>query len=414
MSSLPLEGIRVIDATMFWAGPYLTNLLGNLGAEVIKVEAVQRLDGWRSAGLGRYSSEKKFWEWSPLWNQSNTDKLGITLDLARPEGAAIFKELVKIGDIVAENFTPRVMSNFGLDYPALKEVNPGLIMISLPTYGSTGPLKEFVGFGYSIEQMAGISYLTGFPDGLPRTNANGLTDPTAGVNGMIAVLFALLFRQETGQGQYIDLAQVEALTCLIGSAVVDYSMNERVQMRLGNRNPLMAPHGCYRCKGDDLWVAIAVSSDEEWHQLCHTIGDLPWTREGRFASCAGRLEHQDELDKLVEEWTLKHDHYDVMNTLQGAEIAAGATLTSAELMTDPHLVHRGIFQTIDRAIVGSHSHLIPSAAERLSDSPREIRRPAPLLGEHNEYVLGTLLGKSSEEIRSLAAEHIIGDAPLGR
>ncbi len=251
MSRLPLEGIRVTDVTNSWAGPYATNLLANLGAETIKVESIQYLDTWRVGGTAASTGEER-WERSPLWNSVNVDKLGITLDLTRSRGVELFKQLVKTSDIVAENYTPRVMKNFGLDYSVLKEVNPKIIMISLPAHGSTGPWKEYPGFAASIEQMAGLPQLTGYPDGPPKMSGAGFTDAVSGVNGMMAIMFALLSRQMTGRGQYIDLSQVEAVTCLIGDAIVDYTMNKRIQSRRGNSHPSMAPHGYYRCKGDDL------------------------------------------------------------------------------------------------------------------------------------------------------------------
>jgi len=411
MSALPLEGIRVTDLTQVWSGPYVTNLLANLGAEVIKIEAIQRLDPWR--GGGAQMDEERYWERSPLWNSVNFDKLGITLNLSQPRGVEIFKKLVKISDVVAENYTPRVMKNFGLDYPVLREANPRIIMISLPGHGSSGPWKDYVGFAFSIEQMAGIPQLTGYPDGPPEMTGTAFSDTIVGVNGLTAVILALLFRRMTGKGQYIDLSQIEATTCLIGDAIIDYTINNRVQPRRGNRHPFMAPHGYYRCKGDDRWVGIAVSSDEEWQRFGKAIGEPPWTKEDRFAACLSRWHNQDELDRLIEGWTIKLDHHEVMNTLQPAGVAAGAVLTSAELLIDPHLKERGTFQMVDRAVVGAHYYPIPTAPMKLSRSPVRIRRPAPLVGEHNDYVLGELLGMSKVEIQSLVDEQIIGTTPLG-
>jgi crotonobetainyl-CoA:carnitine CoA-transferase CaiB-like acyl-CoA transferase len=382
-----------------------------MGAEVIKVESIQRLDVLR----GSYAEAERggeFWERSPLWTPINYDKLDVTLNLNHPKGVEIFKRLVKISDIVAENYTPRVMKNFGLDYPVLKEVNPRIIMISLPAHGMTGPWKDYPGFAQSIEQMSGIPQLTGYPDGLPKMSGADLSDPIAGLNGMGAVLIALLYRQMTGKGQYIDLSQTEATTCMIGDAIVDYTMNKRCQPRRGNRHPFMAPHGFYRCKGDDLWVGIAVSSDEEWSQLCEVMGNPAWCKDEKFGDSLSRWHNQDELDKLIEEWTSQHDHYEVMNTLQKVGIAAGAVLTSAEFLSDPHLQERGTFQVVDRAVVGPHPYSVASAPMRLSKSVTAIRRPAPLLGEHNDYVLGEILGMSKEEIQNLVDEQIIGTAPL--
>ncbi len=413
MSRLPLDGIRVIDLTQVWSGSYTTNQLANMGAEVIKIEAIQRLDPWRGGAVGA-DPPPTSWERSPVWNAVNTDKLGITLDLTRPKGAEIFKRLVKIGDVVAENYTPRVMANFGLDYPELKKLNPKIIMISMPAQGSTGPWKEFPGFAASVEQMSGIPQLTGYPDGPPRMTDHIFSDAVVGANGEMAVLMALLCRQMTGKGQYIDLSQVESVTCFIGDAIVDYSMNKRVQPRRGNRHPYMAPHGCYCCKGDDMWVSIAVSSDEEWGQFCKVIGDPPWTTDERFSDSLSRWHNQDELDKLIEEWTIQHDHYEVMNTLQKAGVAAGVVPTCVELLSDPHLKERGVYQETDRAIVGTHAYPVPSTATKLSKSPITIRRPAPLLGEHNDYVYRELLGMSTQEIKGLVDDRITGTEPLVR
>lgn len=412
MSKLPLEGIRVTDTTNSWAGPYAMNLLANLGAEVIKIEAIQRLDIWRGGSAARPGLPDAFWERSPTFNSANTDKLGITLNLRQPKGVEIFKRLVKISDIVTENFSPRVMKNFGLDYPVLKEVNPAIIMISLPAHGATGPYRDFVGYAFSIEQMAGLPQLHGFPNELPKMTTGGFSDPGAGLHGMMAVMFALLYRQMTGKGQYIDLSQIEAMTCLIGDAIVDYTMNKRVQLRRGNRHPSMSPHGYYRCKGDDLWVSIAVSSDADWQRFAEAIGNPPWTRADRFMDSFGRWQNADELDRLVEEWTIRYDRYQVTDTLQMAGVAAGPVLIGAELLSDPGIKERGTFQMVERAIVGRHPYAIPTAPMRFSKVPVKIRRPAPLVGEHNDYVFGELLGMSKEEIQSLADEQIIGSAPL--
>ncbi len=407
---LPFEGIRVVDASMVWAGPYMTNILANMGAEVIKVEAIQHVDSWRVAGVARNLDH--FWEQSPSFNAVNLNKLGITLDLHRPQGVELFRRLVKLSDIVTENYTPRVMKSFGLDYAALREINPGIIMISMPAHGMTGPWSEHPGYAQSIEQMSGIAQITGRPDGPPQITGWALTDPTAGLYGVSAVMLALLYRQATGEGQYIDLAQTEALTCMMGDAIMDYTMNQRVTPRQGNRHPYMAPHGCYRCRGEDTWMTIAVATDEEWHSLVETIGSPAWATEERFATTLSRWQNQDELDTLVEEWTIRQGHLQAMEVLQKAGVPAGAVLNGCELLADPHLQERRTFHPVSRAIVGTHPYPTPLAATRFSKLPEQEYRPAPLLGEHNELVLGKLLGLSKEEIKKLAEEKIIGDYPV--
>ena len=408
---LPLKGIRVTDATASFAGPYLTNMMGTLGAEVIKVDSLQRLDLWRPSATQLLSPRDKIWEWSPNWNAVNTDKLCITLNLTDPRGVDVFRRLASISDVVTENYTPRVMPNFGLDYPVLRDLNPGLVMISLPAHGATGPWKNVPGFAVPNELMSGMAELMGYPDDAPMHSGTGIADPIAGMNGMIAVMFALLQRQATGVGQYIDLSQVEASTSLLGDAIVENSMNGVAPTRRGNRHPIAAPHGYYQCSGDDLWVSISVSSEEEWSALCGVMGDPPWSRDERFAHADGRRKNQDELDELIESWTIQHDHYEVMNTLQQAGVTACAVLTSAELLSDPHLKERGTFQVVQRDLIGPRHYPVPTAPMHFSDFPLKIRKPAPFLGEHNEYVLGELLGMSQREIQSMSDDQVIGTEP---
>ena len=410
MSKLPFEGIRIIDLTAFWSGPFAAVVLANMGAEVIKLEATKRMDGWRGAGVASLP-EERIWERSPLFNCVNTDKLGITLDLSNPKGVEIFRKLVKMSDVVVENFTPRVMKNFGLDYTALKEINPGIIMISMPAHGSTGPWSEKTGFALPIEQMSGIPQLTGEPDGPPRMTETSPSDPAAGINGTAAVLTALLYRQRTGKGQYIDLSQIEALTGCVGDAVVEYTMNKKIRRRYGNHHPFWAPHGYYKCKGDDKWVGIAVKSDEEWEAFCKAIDRASLVKDERFADSLSRWQNQDELDKLTGEWTIEHDNYEIMNILQEAGVAAGPVMNGPDHLNDPHLKERGTFQEINREVMGTHRLPVPTSPMRFSKCPISIRRPAPTLGEHNEYVYGTLLGMSKEEIKTLYDEKIIGKLP---
>ncbi len=406
---LPLEGIRVVDVTNSWAGPYATQFLGAMGAEVIKVETTKWVDPWRMGGMVAGSVEG--WNKSPLYNSVNTNKLSLTLDLTHPEGVRIFKRLVKMSDIVAENYTPRVMTNFGLNYEELRKVNPAIIMLSMPSHGTTGPWRDYSGFAALFEQMSGLPQLTGWPDGPPKMTDWGFADIIGGASGRVALMLALLHRQRTGEGQFIDMSQVEAVTCLLGDAIVEYSMNGRIRPRRGNRHPEMAPHGYYRCRGEDCWAAIAVATDEEWQQFCRVIGDPAWTKEPLFASAAGRRENHVQLDTLIEVWTLTQDQHDVMNNLQKAGVAAGVIPSGPAILTDPHYAARGVYETVEIPLMGPC--LLPRAAPmELGGAPREKRQPAPTLGQHNHYVLHDLLGMSEEEIESLAEDNVIGTAPV--
>ncbi len=406
-----LAGIRVLDLSEGVSGPYCTHLLAGYGAEVIKVEKPGEGDITRH--IGPFLDDTPGSERSGLFLYLNSNKKGITLNLKTRTGVEMFKELVRISDVVMENYTVRVMKNFGLDYPVLREINPKLIMLSMPAHGCTGPWREYPGFAYPMEQMAGIPQLTGDPDGPPRMTETSPSDPAAGINGTMAVLMALMYRQRTGRGQHIDLSQVEALTCLMGDAIVEYTMNHNIRPRLGNHHPFWAPHGYYRCKGDDKWVGIVVTSDEEWQAFCNSIGNPHWAKDERFAGSLGRWQNQDELDKRIEEWTQEHDHYEVMQILQKAGIAAGPVLAGDELLNDPHLKERGFYQRLEREVVGTHAYPIPTGSMRLSKCPISLRRPAPLVGEHNEYVFARLLGMSPEEIQALIDKQVIGDIPIG-
>ena len=412
MPGMVLERIRVIDATSAWAGPLATQILGDLGAEVIKVESIQRLDSWRLFNPIRHT-EEGWWERAANYNSVNRNKYNVTLDLTNPRGAQIFKRLVKIGDMVVENYSPRVMSNFGLDYSVLKELNPSLIMISFPGWGMTGPWRDYVGFAATIEQLAGVPQLTGYADGGPMTlsGAMAIGDPVGGFTGAFALLMALQHRRRTGRGQHIDLSQNEALSTLLGDAIMDYTLNRKVQGRRGNRHPFMTPHGCYRCRGEDKWAVIAVSSDEEWVRLASAMGNPGWAKDERFADSLGRWQNQDELDKLIEEWTSQHSHYEVMTILQAAGIAAAPVVSPPELQSDPHLNERGFFENITLPQVGTHPY--PGMFFKMSKTPGRVRLPPPRLGQHNEYVLGELLGMTQDEMAQLAEEKIIGTRPIG-
>jgi len=419
-----LTGIRVLDLSRVWAGPLATRMLADMGAEVILIEAPNaRMDKatleltnqmWQAGRRFPYfpggDPGEQPWNRQAMINDFNRNKLGITLDLNNPRGKDIFKRLVKISDVVLENYTPRVMQNFGLDYPVLKEINPGIITISMPGYGMSGPYRDYPAYGSTLEQQAGFSSLIGYADSGPYRTQSTYPDPVASVNAASAVMLALWYRRRTGKGQYIELAQIEASTCLLGEVILDYSMNQRPHRRMGNRHPFMAPHGCYRCRGEDMWVSIVVAGDKEWEALSKVMGNPPWSKEERFANQLSRWQNQDELDKLIEKWTIGYDHCEVMHILQKAGVAAGAVVNVKEMMSDPQLKERSYFIEVTHPQAGTH--LYPGFAVKLSRTPAGFRRPAPCLGEHNGYVLGELLGLSEGEIAQLEEERIVSTYPV--
>jgi len=418
---LALDGLRVIDLSQVYAGPYATKLLADMGAEVIRIECAARSarggalpkmqpGGAFGASFPDGDTGERSYNRYAYYNEVNRNKLAITLDLSQPLGVDVFKRLVKVSDVVVENFTPRVMVNFGLDYPVLRRVNPKIVMISISGFGQDGPYRDCVAYGEGIEAMTGLSHLTAYSDGAPLKPGVAYADAVSGLHAAFAVLAALRHRRTTGKGQYIDLSMREALTPLLGAAIVDYAMNRRVAKPRGNRHPTMAPHGCYRASGSDRWIAIAVATEEEWRALCGAMGNPPWSHDARFATMPDRLKYQDELDRRIEEWTSRHDHIQLMNTLQNAGVKAGAVLDTAELAADPHLNQRGFFEELTHPEAGMHRY--PGVSWKMSRTPGRLRLPAPCFGQHNRYVFGELLGMSDEDIMGLKDAGVTAEEPL--
>jgi len=414
---LPLEGFRILDMSIIYAGPYSGMLLGAMGAEVIKVEAIQRPDQTRAAGLGLgvpdNRPEGNFWNQGAIYNSTNRNKKDLTLDLTNPKGIELLKELVKVSDVLLQNFTPRVMKNFGLGYDVLSSINPSLVMLSSCGYGATGPYSDYRAMGMGMEGAIGLLYLTGYQGGPPVRARVAFTDFQAARYNTIAILIALQNRRRTGKGQHIDMAQYECGTWWVGPAILDYTMNGRVQERMGNRHAFMAPHGCYKCRGGDNWVTMAVGSDEEWNALCEAMGQPSLARDERFADPLGRLKHQDELDAIISEWMSQRDQYEVMNLLQSKGIASGAVLNAKGVLSDPHLKARNMWERIahppESTNVGTRIYpRMPWVSENI-DFPQST--PAPTLGQHNREILNGILGLTDGQIRELEEKAIIGTVP---
>lgn len=409
---LVLEGIRILDLGMFWAGPYAGGILADMGAEVIKVESCRRPDPLRIQARGLYPNGEpgeRSWNRSGMINDRARNKYGITLDLSLPQGRDVFKRLVKISDVVLENFSRRVVRNLELEYPLLREVNPAIILLSLSSQGLIGPEKDNVSFGPTLEQIGGLASLTGYSDEMSSFASYAYPDALAGMLGAGSVIAALRSRRRTGQGMHIDLSQRELTTSIIGETLMDYAMNGRIHEPIGNRDSSKAPCGCYPCQGKDEWVTIVVASDEEWASLCQVMGREDLVNDSRFADVISRWKNQDEIDRTVSEWTRKQDHYQIMNRLQETGIAAGAVLTVAEIFDDVHMKERDFFPVQTHPEAGTF--LCKGKPMRFSKTPLRNDMPAPCLGEHNTFVYGTLLGMSQEEIDGLEREGVIGTVP---
>jgi crotonobetainyl-CoA:carnitine CoA-transferase CaiB-like acyl-CoA transferase len=398
---LPLEGVRVVDFGHVLAGPYSTMLLGALGAEVIKIETRKRPDEQRvqhGAGASSdYESSSNFFE-------INLNKLSVSLDLSTEKGRDLARRIVGVSDVVMENMRPGVMDKLGLGYKDLVKVKPDIIMLSLSGFGGTGPYKGYTAYAPCFSCFGGQAVLTGYEDAEPNTLTSSC-DSRAGTAGTFAMLMALNIREQTGAGQYIDLSSSELLNALVGDEMMDYAMNGRSPSRTGNHDSVMAPHTCYRCKGNDRWISIAVGSDEEWAGLCEAMGNPEWTREDAFATGLLRWQNQKRLDALIQQWTLDKGHYELTELLQAHGVAAMPSHKAKDLFSDPHIVARGGVTTIEHPKLGTRKTITPPW--KLSRTPARITRTAPLLGEHNEYVLGELLGIPQAELAKLIEDKIV-------
>jgi len=402
MNRYALSSIRIVDFTWAWAGPYCTKLLVDMGAEVIKIETNKRPDVAR--WFPPFPEGKPGLNRSGRFNKRHRGKLSIAVDMTTEAGSDLVRRIIRISDVVAENYSRRVMKKFGLEYEAVREIRPDIIYISLSAFGATGPYKDYVAYGPNQGAMSGLANLTGYPDGPPMNLGTAMADPTAGLNGAVAVLAALYHRSKTGKGQHIDLSQTEMFTCLVGQPVMDYVMNGRALSRQGNRDQVMAPHNFYRCLGEDKWVSIAIATDEEWRRFCHALGHPSWANDEKFSDQLSRWRNQEELDGLVEAWTINHTHYEVMEILQRVGVAAMPAFNGEEIYYNPQLRQRGFLVEVDHPEVGKR--VMPGVSMKLSETPGGIRGPAPLLGEHNHYVFGELLGMSPKEIAELEQQGV--------
>ena len=406
----PLAGLRVIDFTAFWAGPFVTQYLAAMGADVIKIESIQRPDGMRFQSV-KPPTEDQWWEWSALFQTVNLGKRGITLDLSRPAGVDIAKRLLAVSDAAVENFSPRVMDNLGLVYEELATTNPRLIMVRMPAFGLDGPWRDRVGFAQTMEQISGMAWLTGFADG-PPIIPRGPCDPLAGLHALVALLVALEHRERTGQGQLIESTMVEAALNAAAEIVLEYGAYGARLTRDGNRGPVGAPQNLYACRGTDAWLAVAITTDVQWGALVSALGDPAWARDAALATAAGRRARHDDINRGLAAWCAQQDVASAAETLLSRGIPAAPVTAAARLEKNPHLRARGFFQRVAHPIVGQHAH--PTVPLRLgSEHARWFARPAPALGQHTDEVLRALLGLADTEIAQLRADRIIGDRPVG-
>lgn len=408
----PLHGIRVVEMGQLIAIPFAMKLLADMGAQVIRLESTRRLESYRSDSVYLNEVEGDFWNRGANFYEQNRNKLGITLDLGNEKGLEILNQLIAVSDVFAENFTPRVIKNFGLEYPDLKQIKPDIIMVSSTGYGFDGPWANFGATGPATEGASGLAYTTGYAGGPPVMAEIPYVDYTAGEHTVVAVMAALMHRLRTGEGQFIDVSQTQAAAATIPEALLDYSANGRAPTRIGNADPVMAPHGCYPCAGNDRWIAIAVSQDAEWVALCGVLGRADWADDTRLSHAMGRQNNREQLDGMVGSATVSWDAHELEEALQAVGVPAGAVLDSKGLLFNAHLRDRGFYEVV-RHHPGTEMPPLPYASRpwKLSETPAVPPKAAPLMGEHNDVVLKDLLGLSEEEVEVLEKEGVIGNAP---
>jgi crotonobetainyl-CoA:carnitine CoA-transferase CaiB-like acyl-CoA transferase len=411
-SPLPFEGLRVIDLGSFWAAPYLTSYLGAYGADVIKVESTQRPDGFRFTATDPALGDA-WYERSLMWQATNLNKRSLTLDLGADEGKRLLSELCAEADVFVENYAARVVEQFGFDYESLRKINPSMVVMRLPGFGLTGPWRDFVGWGNAFEQLAGLAWVTGYPDGQPKT-PGGYIDPTVGMHAAVALMAALEHRDRTREGQLVEVAQIEVGASMSAPQVIAESISGVAPGRIGNRAGAYAPQGVYRCADETTsLVAVSVRHDEEWKALLTVMGHPEALADAAYNTFPGRASHHDELDEAIQSWFSEQSCDDVLDALQAAGIPAAKVLTADGFNEDPQLVSRSFYQEVEHPLSGPR--LFPRYPMQFSfEAPMGPHRaPAPLLGQHNNQVLGDELGLTEAELRELRDANVVGTVPAG-
>lgn len=407
---LPLDGVRVVDLTAFWAGPAATHLLAAFGADVIKVESIQRPDGIRYSG-GMRTDVDDWWEYGWVFHAMNTNKRSVTLDLGSDDGRRLFLTLVAGADVVIENFSPRVMDHFGLTAEALLGINARLVVARMPAFGLDGPWRDRVGFAPTMEQIAGLAWVTGLPDG-PPVAPRGACDPLAGVHAAFAVTAALAFAERTGAGQLVELPMIESVLGATAVQPLESEVFGVTLSRRGNRGHGAAVQNLYRCAGDDEWIAVTVATDGQWRALVELIGHPAWADDPRLADAAERRDRADDIDARLADWFAGRPLDDAVERLAGAGVPAAPVVSPSLVTENPQLRDRGFFEPLTHPRTGPGRYPRPPFAP-LHGRHRWLTRPPPTLGQHNAEVLPDLCGLSDDDLAGLADDRVIGTRSIG-
>ncbi len=404
MPKQALDGVKVLDFGWIIVGALTGKHLADHGAQVVRVESVTRPDAMRETRQVSVSTAANP-DNKPMFNYLNTSKYSLAVDLKHPRAREVIDRLVRWADVVNENFTPGTMSKLGLSYEYVRKIKPDIIMVGSSVYGQTGPLAREWGLDGTGMTLSGHIHLTGWPDREPvMTTCSPYGDIMLPLFAASAIVAALDYKRRTGKGQYIDASMLEVCTYKISPALLDLQANGRLQTRSGNRLPYAAPHGVFPCVGDDRWCAIAVFNNEEWESFCHVIGDPPWTRKRKFASIDLRKQNEEELEKLVADWTKGHSAEDVMRMMQAAGVPAGVVQNARDILeNDRQMTEREFLVPLKHPALGVFGH--PTPPYKLLKTKAQVRT-SPCFGEHTEYVCTHLLGMSDEEFVELLQEKV--------
>ena len=417
MAGLPLDGIRVLDSTYVFALPYTGGQLADLGAEVVKIEGPGRPDITRGGGLyGTFPDNEPGEDW---WNRPSTYQLlnrgkrSLALDLSREEGRELFRELVAVSDVVMENFTPRVMRRWGLDYPNLRRLRPDIIMVSNTGYGhGDGPYSSYPAQATTQEGTHGHCWVTGYPGGEPSKAGRSFVDFLSTWSAVFAIGAALRYRNRTGRGQWVDIGMYQAGVMFLSEYLMDAIANGREGERIGNRHPYRAPQGAYSAAGADQWITLSVADGREWAALCGLLERPDWAQDAGLRTLAGRQERHDEIDAAIAQWTATQDKYELMHALQAAGIASGPVLSGREVHFDPHYRSRNFLERVEYPPErGIGARFLMGRPYQLSQTPLQIRGPAPAFGQDNAGLLAGLLGKSDGQVDAWLRDGLIAAVP---
>jgi benzylsuccinate CoA-transferase BbsF subunit len=401
------ESVKVVEFAWVAVGPQSSRYLADHGATVVRIESHTNFDLLR--GIGPFAENKVGLDRSMFFGKYNANKYGASLNLNNPEGRKLAWKFVQWADIVTESYRPGTMKKWGLDYDSLKAVKPDIIYLSTSMQGQTGPFSRYAGVGSMISAVAGFAEISGWPDRMPSPPYGAYSDYFCQRFNAATLIGALERRRRTGKGMYIEQSQLETSVYFIAPMIMDYQVNGRINERDGNRLSYACPHGIYPCQGKDRWAAIAVFGDDQWDSFCRATGNPDWTKQSIFKTFMGRKRNEDELDGLVSSWTSTQTALQVETALQRAGVCANMVEKNSDLFEDAQLKHREFYVKLPHPEMGTPAYQ-QQADFILSKNPREITRPSPCLGQHNEYVYKELLGLTDQEI----AEHIVdGSITIG-